>query len=224
MKKLGIIILFAAAAVAVGALIVRFAGTKPAPASSSSLPQAAGPSAAAPSSVPSSQAEAPASSSASQAGGSDQQAMQAVKSQVRLDWNKYTLKAAQKQKTAQGKAYRTYELWDSDYQQGISILVDPDDGKVYTLGPSDSSPVPAATDKAFDKTPHTVTGTMVDGAMMSVQLKLPDGNQITVRRLGVDTSGLKSMKIGDKIKVTYTGVINGSDTSRAFVTKLESVG
>ncbi len=58
--------------------------------------------------------------------------------------------------------------------------------------------------------------------MMSILLKLPDGNKITVRRLGIDTSKLKSMNIGDKIKVTYTGVLNGTDTSRMFVKKLEN--
>lgn len=58
---------------------------------------------------------------------------------------------------------------------------------------------------------------------MSILLKTDDGSELTVRRLGVDTTGLKSMVIGAKIKVTYTGVIKGSNLTRAFVTKLENV-
>jgi phosphotransferase system IIA component len=63
---------------------------------------------------------------------------------------------------------------------------------------------------------------MTDGAMMSITLKTADGSELIIHRVGVDTSGLKSMKIGDRIKVTYTGVIKGNDTSRAFITKLEN--
>lgn len=145
-----------------------------------------------------------------------------ARAQIKLDWDKYQLKPAAEKKTLGGKTYDTFEIWDEDYQQGLRILVDPDNGGVFTFGPSDTSPVPAAEDKAFDKTPRTVTGVMEDGAMMSILLKLPDGNKITVRRLGIDTSKLKSMNIGDKIKVTYTGVLNGTDTSRMFVKKLEN--
>jgi hypothetical protein len=144
-----------------------------------------------------------------------------VKSEVKLDWKKYTLKPG-KPKKLNGKTYNTYEIWDEDYLEGPNILVDPTDSKVYTWTSSDTNPIPAAKDKAFDKTPHTIVGTMKDGAMMSILLTTDDGNELTIRRLGVDTSGLKSLKIGDRIKVTYTGVIKGNDTSRAFITKLEN--
>mgnify|MGYP007017324807 FL=1 len=144
-----------------------------------------------------------------------------VKSEVKLDWKKYTLKPG-KPKKLNGKTYSTYEIWDEDYLEGPNILVDPTDSKVYTWTSSDTNPIPAVKDKAFDKTPHTIVGTMKDGAMMSILLTTDDGNELTIRRLGVDTSGLKSLKIGDRIKVTYTGVIKGNDTSRAFITKLEN--
>lgn len=227
MKKLWIVLLLAAAAGAAFLLYRGLSGREPAPASSSApaSSEAAPPSSQPAASLPvSSQAAESAAPSPSMGESEAAQAAEQAKKQIPLDWNKYALKPAYDQKTLDGKTYRTFELWDDDYMQGIRILVDPEDGKAYTLGPSDASPVPAAQDQAFDKTPHTVTGVMEDGAMMSIQLKLADGNTVTVRRLGVDTSGLKSLKIGDKIRVTYTGVLNGSDTSRFFVTKLETVG
>lgn len=163
---------------------------------------------------------APVSSAA--AGDSKQQSMNQIKTAVNLDWKKYTLKSSA-QKTVKGKSYNTFDIWDDDYQVGPKVLVDPNDGKVYTWTSSDTAPIPVSEDKAFDKTVRTITGTIEDGAMMSIVLKTPDGNELVVRRLGIDTSGLKSMKVGKKVKVTYTGVIKGSDTSRAFITKLENV-
>lgn len=145
-----------------------------------------------------------------------------IQTSVKLDWNKYTLKPAAS-KVIKNKTYETYDISDEEALVGPKILVDPSSGKVYTWTSTDTAPVPAATDKAFDKTVRTVTGTVESGAMMNVVLKTADGNELVVRRLGVDTSGLTSLKVGDKIKVTYTGVINGNDTTRAFITKLENV-
>lgn len=166
------------------------------------------------------ESEAPAQSLTPQ---QKQMSIKKIQSAINLNWKKYTLKKSYAKKTISGKSYLTFEIWDEDYIVGPTILVDPDTEKVYTWTQSDPAPIPAADDKAFDKTVHALTGTMLDGAMMSIVLKGPDGSELNFRRLGIDTSGLTSMKIGDKIKVTYTGVIKGSDTSRAFVTKLETV-
>jgi hypothetical protein len=144
-----------------------------------------------------------------------------IKASIDLDWNKYILKASQT-KVLQGKTYSTFDIWEEDYIVGPRILIDQSSKNIYTWAPNDSSPVPAAEDKAFDKTPHSITGTVKDGAMMSVTLTTANGD-ITVRRLGIDTTNLTSLKIGDRIKVTYTGIINGNDTTRAFITKLETV-
>lgn len=144
-----------------------------------------------------------------------------IMASVKLDWKKYHLKAVSP-KTVKDKKYNAYEIWDDDLMAGPEILVDPANGKIYTFASSDTEPLPAEQDKAFDKAPHTIIGTMTDGAMMSLTLKTADGSELIIHRVGVDTSGLKSMKIGDRIKVTYTGVIKGNDTSRAFITKLEN--
>ena len=141
---------------------------------------------------------------------------------VDLDWSRYCLKDVSP-KTVNGKSYSAFEIWDEDYCVGPMLLVNSDDGQVYTWTALDSGLTIASEDQAFDKTPRTVTGVMEDSAMMSVVILTDTGDRLTVRRLGVDTTGLKSMVIGDRIKVTYTGVISGSNTMRAFIVKLENV-
>lgn len=232
MKKFWPTILLAAAVAGAGWLIYRFAPKGGTPASSVSASSAAVSSAAssqpASQAVPSSTAAAAADrapsraqNSSAAASAAEQKYEKLAKAAVGLDWNKYRLKA-EKEKTLGSKTYEMFSIWGEDYSVGPMLLVDPADGKVSTWVSSDSAPIPAAEDKAFDKTPHTVTGTMEDGAMMSITVKTDDGAELTVRRVDVDTTNLKSMVIGDRIKVTYTGVIKGSDMSRAFVTKLEN--
>lgn len=162
------------------------------------------------------------SAAKSAANGAKQSEVGKIQAAVNLDWHRYTLKAAAP-KMLKKKTYDAYEICDEDYLVGPKILVDPVGGKIYTWTPSDTAPIPAADDKAFDRTVRTVIGTVEDGAMMNVILKTESGNELVVRRLGVDTTGLTSLKTGDRIRVTYTGVINGNDTSRAFITGLENV-
>ena len=221
MKKFWLIVLLAAVLAGVGWLIYRFTqnsgnNSLPAPVSSASVFSAAS-SQAGPGAAPSASAEPSSAPSAAARKYED-----FAKTAIDLDWNKYHLKA-EKEKTVNGKAYQAFSIWGEDYSVGPTVLVDPADGKAYTWVASDSAPMPAAQDKAFDKTPHTITGIMEDGAMMSITLKTDDGAELMVRRVDVDTTDLKSMVIGDRIKVTYTGVIKGNDMSRAFVTKLENV-
>jgi hypothetical protein len=152
---------------------------------------------------------------------SSEQPEELVRNSVDLDWSRYRLKETGA-KTVNGKSYLAFEIWDEDYNVGPLLLADPSDGAVYTWTSMDSAPIPASEDKAFDKTLHTIIGEMQDGAMMSITIRTDEGYQLVVRRLGVDTTGLKSMVVGDRIKVTYTGVIKGSDTTRAFIVKLEN--
>lgn len=141
---------------------------------------------------------------------------------IDLDWKKFTLKPSPS-KVFKDKSYSVYDIWNEDYVVGPKILVDQSSRNVFTWAPGDASPIPAAKDMAFDKTLRTITGILKDGAMMSIVLTTDSGNTLTVRRLGVDTSRLTSLKAGDRIKVTYTGVISGSDTTRAFIARLENV-
>ena len=225
MKKGILAALVAVVVVAAVYLLVRqYGAVKPSGGAVSSVPSSAASASSALSSAPEVSPAAETSSAAVVSDIPKEQAISLIQKAIDVDWKKYTLKPAAQteQKTVNGKKYQTFLMWDEDYQVGPAILVDPADGKVYTWTETDPAPVLASEDKAFDKTEHTITGTVTDGAMMSVLMKTADGRELTVRRLGIDTSGLKSLNIGDKIRVTYTGVINGSDMSRAFVTKLES--
>lgn len=225
MKKGILAVLVVAAAAVAGYLIFtqqNAAGPGGAASSSSAVSDASASSALSSEQAISSAQEASSSTAASEI--PKEQAVTLIKQAIPVDWSKYAVKAASQteQKTIDGKKYQTYFIWDQDYQVGPAILVDPDSGKVYTWAAADAAPVPASEDKAFDKTEHTFTGTVTDVAMMSIVVKTDDGRDFTVPRYGIDTSSLKELKIGSKIKVTYTGVIKGSDMSRAFVTKLES--
>ena len=170
---------------------------------------------------------APASSGISSApgkGGKTDQIVSKIKAAIPVDWNKYTLRQEANPVTVGKVTYLTYTMWDQDYQEGPQILVDPSTGKVYTYTSADKAPMPASTDPAFDKTVRTFTGTVKDGAMMSVLIKTPDGKLLTVRRLGVDLVNLDNgFTIGNKVQVSYTGVIQGNSMQRAFVKKIEGI-
>lgn len=169
--------------------------------------------------APSSQQE----SSAAQL--TDAQITEKIRAEIPLDWKKYALKEQKENPvSAGGKTYRTYAAWDEDYEEGPLILFNPDDGKLYTYANGDSAPVLAADDAAFDKTVRTVTGVVTDGAMMSIQIRTPEGNQLTVRRLGVELVNLDDgFKVGNQVKVTYTGTYQGDNSQRMFVQKIEGI-
>lgn len=227
-RKALIFAILAVAALGVGYFAYRYAHPEmqPAPAVSSAAALAASAAPQADGSVssqaPALKAEKASASQAAASAGADQTEADKVRAAVRLDWKRYALKPSA-QKIVKSKTYHAYDIVDGDYVVGPKLLIDPGSGAVYTWGASDAAPVPAADDKAFDKTERSIVGTVEDGAMMNVVLKTESGNELVVRRVGVDTTGLTSLKIGDRIRVTYTGVISGNDTSRAFITKLETV-
>lgn len=215
MKKVVIALVAVVAVCAAAVIYMKTTGSNDKPSSSSAVSQQSSSSQTA--SVKS------ASSSESVQTMTKQQAIDKIKSEISMDWEKYTVKEESESKILNNKTYRNFTMWDDDYQEGPQILLDPDDGKLYTWAQSDSAPVLASEDKAFDKTVHTVKVTLTDGAMMSYTGKTEDGNQINFRRLGIDLVNFENVKMGDKITVYYTGVIKGSNTERAFVTKLEGI-
>lgn len=155
----------------------------------------------------------------------DDQITEKIKTEIPLDWEKYTLKEiTDNPVSTDGVTYRTYSTWDDDYMEGPLILYNPEDGQIYTYTNQDSTPIPAAQDPAFDKTEHTVTGVVKDAAMMSVRIHTTDGNDLTVRRLGVELVNMDDgFKIGQNVKVTYTGVYKDGESQRMFVTKIEGI-
>lgn len=224
MKKTAWVLL--AAVVVLGGGILLYYSHKAVPSSgpSSSAPSS---SALGSSSSAASSSAAPLSSSASSPVQklTDAQITAKIQSEIPLDWKKYTLKERKENPVkAGGTTYRTFDVWDADYQEGPAILYSPDDGKLYTYTSSDKAPVLAADDPAFDKTERTVTGVIQDGAMMSITIKTPEGNVLTIRRLGVKLVNLdKGFIIGNNVKVTYTGTYSGNDSQRMFVQKIEGI-
>ena len=192
---------------------------------------------------PSSSASVPASSSESSSGPSsgeqassapqgasaqkltDAQITEKIKKEIPLNWKKYTIREQKENPVSVGgKTYRTYGTWDEDYQEGPLVLLGPDDGKLYTYATGDAKPVPAAEDPAYDKTVRTVTGSVEDGAMMSVVIRTEKGNKLSIRRLGVELKNLdEGFRVGSFVKVTYTGAYSGDNSQRMFVQKIEGV-
>ena len=222
-----LILIAAAAAVGVGAYLLNGGAipTGSEPSSSGSAAPSGDSSSAFSSSTGSSEPASSAQQESSAVKLTDAQITEKIHAEIPLDWKKYTVREQKENPvSAGGKTWRTYAAWDEDYEEGPLILLGPDDEKLYTYAAGDSAPMPAADDPAFDKTVRTVTGVVTDGAMMSIQIKTPEGNQLTVRRLGVELVNLDNgFKVGDQVKVTYTGAYSGNNSQRMFVQKIEGI-
>ncbi len=223
MKKTILWVLAAVVAAAAGAWAYR-ANSAPAPAGPASSVSSVSLDLSSASSGPAS-SEPAASQGASGQKLTDGQITEKIKKEIPLDWEKYTIREEQdKPVSIGGKTYRTYGTWDADYQEGPLILVDPDDGQLYTYVTGDAKPVPAAEDPAYGKTVRTVTGAVEDAAMMSVIIRTEQGNKLTIRRIGVELKNLdEGFRVGSYVKVTYTGTYSGDSSQRMFVKKIEGV-
>lgn len=225
MKKTLAVLLVLAAAGAVYLIWTHNAGAPGTPAAAPGSGISSGTAAASSETVSSGASSAQESGSVSS--GKEDEAVKNIKSQMDLDWNKYTVRESSQSVKLQGKTYRAFEIWRDDYQEGPRVLLDPDDGKLYTASyqaKETDKPVPLSEDKAFDKTVKTVTGTVTeDGAMMSFFIKTPGGDVLPIPRYGIEMNFESGSVVGKKVKVYYTGEISGDDMSRAFVTKAELV-
>lgn len=223
MKKTGWILLVALVVVICGGVLLFQSGKLPSTTPASSEPDSIQSSS---SSSISSQPSSSAQESESASSLTDDQITEKIKSEIPLDWDKYTLKEETEEPVSQnGTTYRTYSAWDEDYMEGPLILYNPEDGKLYTDTQQNAAPILASEDPAFDKTEHTVTGVVKDAAMMSVLIHTTDGDDLTVRRLGVTLVNLDNgFNVGENIKVTYTGTYEGNDSQRMFVKKIEGMG
>lgn len=64
-------------------------------------------------------------------------------------------------------------------------------------------------------------GTVVDATMNTLTIQTDDGQEYTFATEDADTSGLADgLTIGNKVLVTYTGEIKGTDASGAAVTSI----
>ncbi len=68
---------------------------------------------------------------------------------------------------------------------------------------------------------HTLTGTIVDAAMSTVTIKTDDEEELTFSIPDdADETQVDGMKVGDTLAITYTGTIQGTDTSGVTVVSL----
>ena len=68
---------------------------------------------------------------------------------------------------------------------------------------------------------QVISGTITDAAMHTVTIETEDGATLTFSIPDeADRTQVDGMLIGDTLEITYTGIINGEDTSNATVVKL----
>lgn len=68
---------------------------------------------------------------------------------------------------------------------------------------------------------QTITGTILDATMSTVTIQTEDGEELSFSIPDdADESEVDGMTIGDQLQITYTGAIDGTDTSGATVVKL----
>ena len=68
---------------------------------------------------------------------------------------------------------------------------------------------------------QTITGTILDATMSTVTIQTEDGEELSFSIPDdADKTEVNGMTIGDTLEITYTGTIDGTDTSDATVVKL----
>ena len=68
---------------------------------------------------------------------------------------------------------------------------------------------------------QTITGTIVDATMNTVTIQTEDGEELSFSIPDdADETEVDGMTVGDTLEITYTGTIDGTDTSDATVVKL----
>ena len=68
---------------------------------------------------------------------------------------------------------------------------------------------------------QTITGTIVDATMSTVTIQTEDGEELSFSIPDdADETEVDGMTVGDTLEITYTGAIDGTDTSGATVVKL----
>ena len=68
---------------------------------------------------------------------------------------------------------------------------------------------------------QTITGTITEAADDTVTIETEDGTKLTFSiPAEADQTGVTELQAGDQLEVTYTGTIDGEDTTNATVVKL----
>ena len=87
---------------------------------------------------------------------------------------------------------------------------------------AESEPAESESEAEGEAEAQTVTGTIVDATMNTVTISTEEGTELSFALTDeTDTSKAEGMQVGSTLVVTYTGSIDGTDTSAAVVTALE---
>lgn len=88
-------------------------------------------------------------------------------------------------------------------------------------GTTDETASDSAEETAGTAEQQTITGTILDATMSTVTIQTEDGEELSFSIPDdADETEVDGMTVGDTLEITYTGTIDGTDTSDATVVKL----
>lgn len=88
-------------------------------------------------------------------------------------------------------------------------------------GTTDETASDSAEETAGTAEQQTITGTILDATMSTVTIQTEDGEELSFSIPDdADETEMDGMTVGDTLEITYTGTIDGTDTSGATVVKL----
>lgn len=88
-------------------------------------------------------------------------------------------------------------------------------------GTTDETAFDSAEETAGTAEQQTITGTILDATMSTVTIQTEDGEELSFSIPDdADETEVDGMTVGDTLEITYTGTIDGTDTSGATVVKL----
>ena len=88
-------------------------------------------------------------------------------------------------------------------------------------GTNDEAASDSAEETAGTAEQQTITGTILDATMSTVTIQTEDGEELSFSIPDdADETEVDGMTGGDTLEITYTGTIDGTDTSGATVVKL----
>lgn len=96
-----------------------------------------------------------------------------------------------------------------------------DETGTNATGTTDETASDSAEETAGTAEQQTITGTIVDATMSTVTIQTEDGEELSFSIPDdADETEVDGMTVGDTLEITYTGTIDGTDTSGATVVKL----
>ena len=97
----------------------------------------------------------------------------------------------------------------------------PDETGTDATGTTDETASDSAEETAGTAEQQTITGTILDATMSTVTIQTEDGEELSFSIPDdADETEVDGMTVGDTLEITYTGTIDGTDTSGATVVKL----